>query len=131
MADFWKASAIVILTVILGAAIGRTEKDISVVLSTVACCAVALTAVHYLSEVVAFLWKLSACAENGSRLLEPLLKITGVALLTELTCLISADAGNAALGKSMQILGNAMILNLSLPVFEALIAIVQEMLRIV
>ncbi len=131
MADFWKASAIVILTVILGTAIGRTEKDISVVLSTVACCLVALTAVHYFSEVVAFLWKLNASAENGSQFLEPLLKITGVALLTELTGLISADAGNAALGKSMQILGNAVILNLSLPVFEALIAVVQEMLRIV
>ena len=131
MGDFWKAAAIVILTVIFGTAIGRTEKDISLVLSTVACCLVALTAVHYFSEVVVFLRKLSDSAENGNQFLEPLLKITGVAILTELTCLISADAGNASLGKSMQILGNAVILNLSLPVFEALIAVVQEMLRIV
>ena len=131
MADFWKASVLVVLTVILGTAIGRTEKDISVVLSAAACCMVALTAVHYFSEVVTFLWQLSASAEEGSRFLEPLLKITGVAILTELTCLISGDAGNASLGKSMQILGNAVILNLSLPVFEALIAVVQEMLRMV
>ena len=129
MEELWKAAAIVILTVILGAAVGRTEKDIAVVLTATACCIVAAAAVRYLSDVVVFLWQLSNAAETGNLFLEHLLKITGVALLTELTCLISTDAGNASLGKAIQILGKAVILVQALPVFEAFLAIVQDILR--
>lgn len=129
MGAFWKAAAIVILTVILGATISKTEKDIALVLSAAACCFVALTAMEYLSEVVAFLWELGSLSETGGSLLNPLLKIAGVAILTELTSMISADAGNASLGKAMQILGNTVILVLSIPILNAFLAIIQEMLR--
>lgn len=130
MTDFWKAAAIVILAVILGAAIGKTEKDIAVVLFAAVCCIVAGTALQYLSEVLVFLWKLNSAVEHGMTFLEPLLKIAGVSILSELIGLISADAGNASLGKAMQILGNAVMLFLALPFFEAFYSIVQEILRI-
>ena len=130
MADFWKASVIVILAVILGNAIGKTEKDIAVVLFAAVCCMVAGIALTYLSEVMTFLWKLNSAVESSMTFLEPLLKIAGVSILSELICLISSDAGNASLGKAMQILGNAVILFLALPFFEAFYSIVQEILRI-
>lgn len=130
MADFWKAAALVILAVILGCTIGKTEKDIAVVLSTVVCCLVAGTALGYLTDVLTFLWKLGNSLRGGQSFLEPLLKIAGVSLLSELVSLISADAGNASLGKAMVFLGNAVILFLALPFFEAFYSIVQELLRI-
>lgn len=130
MADFWKAAAIVILAVILGTAIGKTEKDIAVVLTAAVCCMVAGIALTYLSEVMTFLWKLNSAVESSMTFLEPLLKIAGVSMLSELICLISTDAGNASLGKAMQLLGNAVMLFLSLPFFEAFYSIVQEILRI-
>lgn len=128
MEAFWKAAAVIILTVILGAALGKTEKDISVVLSVAACCMVMLVAVQYLSEIVAFLSELGSSRDFGNPFISTLLKITGVALMTELTELISADAGNSALGKAAQILGNAVILFLSLPLFETFLSIVQEIM---
>lgn len=131
MADFWKASALVILAVILGTTIGKTEKDITVVLIAAVCCMVAGIAVHYLSDVISFLWQLNRTVESRIPFLEPLLKITGVAMLSELIARISSDAGNASLGKAMQILGNAAMLFLALPFFEAFYSTVQEILRIV
>lgn len=128
MEAFWKAAAILILTVIFGAAIGKTEKDISVVLSVGACCIVMMVALQYLSDVVAFLWELGNSGEEGNPFLSILLKISGVALVTELSSLLSADAGNSSLGKAMQILGNAVILFLSLPIFEAFLSMIQEIL---
>lgn len=128
MEAFWKAAAVIILTVILGAALGKTEKDISVVLSVAACCMVMLVAVQYLSEIVAFLSELGSSRDFGNPFISTLLKISGVALMTELTELISADAGNSALGKAAQILGNAVILFLSLPLFETFLSIVQEIM---
>lgn len=130
MTDFWKTAALVILAVILGTALSRTEKDIAVVLTGAVCCIVAATALRYLSEVLTFLQQLDRETGCTTPFLETLLKIAGVGLLTELTCLISADAGSSSLGKAMQILGNAVILSLSVPVFETFLTMIQEMLRI-
>lgn len=128
MDAFWKAGAVVILTVILSAAVGKTEKDISVVLSVTACCIVLAVAMQYLSDVVVFLWKLSSASGYDHSFSGILLKITGVALMTELSSLISTDAGNSSLGKAMQILGNAVILFLALPLLESFFSIVQEII---
>jgi stage III sporulation protein AD len=101
-----------------------------VVLSVDACCMVACIAMQYWAEAINFIWKLNNTVLRGSMFLETLLRIVGVSLLTELTCLISADAGNTSLGKAMQILGNAVNLVLSLPVFENFFTTIQEILRI-
>jgi hypothetical protein len=57
------------------------------------------------------------------------LRITGVALLTELIGMISSDAGYASLGKAMQMLGNAVIFVQAIPVFDAFLKIIQDVLR--
>lgn len=130
MEAVWKVCAIAVLTVILGAAVGKTEKDIAVVLSVAACCVVILAAMGYFSQVLTFLRGINSSLESGNPYLEALVKIAGVALLTELICLISADAGNSSLGKAIQILGNAVILTQSLPILESFFQIVQEILRV-
>lgn len=127
---FWKAVAVILLTNILSIAIGKTEKDISVILTALACCIIAILAMHYLSDVLAFLWTLGNTSEQKNPFIGTLLKISGIAWVSELTGLISADAGNSSLGKAMQILGNAVILFLSLPLFETLLTTLQEILGI-
>lgn len=128
MEAFWKAAAIIILTIILEVAIGKTEKDFSTVLTVAACCIVIMVAMQYLSEVVSFLRELTDRFDCADSLMNILLKVSAVALITELTCLISADAGNSSLGKVMHILGNAVILFLSLPLFDAFFQIIQEIM---
>ena len=128
MEVFWKAAAIALLSVILGTAIGKTEKDMALILMVSACCVVLLAAIPYLREVVAFLWQLSSRYSFHNSVLDTLLNIAGVALVTEVTGLITADAGSSALGKAMQLLGNAVILFLSIPLLESLLLLVQEIL---
>ena len=120
----------IILAVILCSAVGRTEKDIAVVLSVTVCCMVAVTVVRYLSESVEFIWELYNSSMQSNLFLETLLKITGVAILSEVISLLCADSGNTSLGKIMQHLGNSMILVLSIPIFETFFSMVQEILRI-
>ncbi len=120
----------IILAVILCSAVGRTEKNIAVILSVAVCCMVAVTVVRYLSESVEFLWELYNTSMQSNLFLETLLKITGVAILSEVISLLCADSGNTSLGKIMQHLGNSMILVLSIPIFETFFSMVQEILRI-
>lgn len=128
MEAFWKAAAIMILTVILSSTLGKTEKDISAVLSVAACCMILTVALQYLSDVVVFLWELGNSQKSGTPFIGILLKISGVALVTEISSLFSSDAGNSSLGKAMQILGNSVILFLSLPIFEAFLTMIQEIM---
>ena len=131
MEGYWKAAAVIILTLILGTTVGKTEKDIALVLTVTACCAVVMVAMQYLSEVIGFLWKLGSITGYQNSLMDTLLKITGVALMTELTGLLSSDAGNSSLGKAMQILGTSAILFLSLPLLEACLSIIQELMGMI
>lgn len=52
----------------------------------------------------------------------------GVGVSTELIACICNDAGKASLGKSLQMLGTAVILSLSLPMIRALLTMVRQIL---
>lgn len=130
MALFWKAAAIVILTVIFSAALSKTEKDVAVVLTASASCIIAVLAIQTLTDVISFLRNLGNASNSAIPFLDTLLRIAGVALITELTGLISADAGSSSLAKAMNLLGNAVILSISLPIFETFLEIIQEILNI-
>ena len=131
MVMFWKAAAIVIVTVILSVAVGKKEKDVAIVLVVVACCGIAGLAMQSLSDVIVFLRKLSDFLEYQSSFAETMLRIVGVAVITEMTSMVSMDAGCSSLEKAMQFLGTVTILSLSLPLFESFINIVQEILDFV
>jgi len=131
MEGLWKAAGIVVVTAILSGAIEKKGKDIATALTAVACCGVACLGIRSLSGVVAFLWKIGNISEYQYPFVGTILKITGAAVITEMTALISMDAGCSSLEKAMLFLGNATILSLALPIFESFADIVQEILRIV
>lgn len=128
MDGFWKAAAIALLTVILGLAVGKQERDISLLLTMTACCIAATIAVSYLKPVLELLWELENMAQLQSGILGILLKAVGIAFVAELAGMICQDAGNASLGKTLQILGSAVILYLSIPVFNTLLTLIREIL---
>lgn len=128
MDDFWKTTALVLLTVILGLSLDKTERDISAVMGIVALCAAACAAVTILSPVLDYLVELQRLFQLPDSLVSILMKAVGIALVAELSATICADAGNASLGKMLQILGGAAVLTLSVPMFRTLMTIIREMI---
>ena len=61
-------------------------------------------------------------------MLQIVMRSVGIGLLSEITLHICTDSGNTALGKTLQILGNAIILWLSLPIFTKIIELIEEIL---
>ena len=125
---FWKAIAVSLLTVILGAVMGKKDKDISVLLSIAGCVLVAGFTAVYLSPVVRFLGALESMGNLRSDLLGILLKAVGIGLISEIAAVVCSDSGNAGLGKMIQLIGSVVILWLSIPVFQALLDLVQTIL---
>lgn len=128
MEGFWKAAAAVLIAVVLGLSLGR-QKDISVVLTMAVCCVVCMTAFSYLEPVLDFLRELEALGDLQGDTLGILLKAVGIGLVSQIAGLVCTDAGNGSLGKAIQMLGSAVILYLSLPIFSALLELIREILR--
>lgn len=128
MEQFWKAAAAILLTVILGLAVEKREKDVSVLLTMAVCAMAATIGVSYLEPVLDLLRELESLGQLQGGMLGILLKAVGIALIAELAGMICSDAGNASLAKTLQMLASSAILYLSIPIFNALLTLIQEIL---
>lgn len=125
---YLQATALVLVTVVLGLMLKGQHKPIAALLSLGGCCIVCLSAVRYLSPVVDFLTRLRDLAGISDEMLSILLKAAGIGLLSELAGVICADVGDAALGKTVGLLGCGAIVWVSLPLLEQLLELLQEVL---
>lgn len=128
MEGFWKATAAILLTIILIVAVGKQEKDISVLLGMAVCCLAGVIAISYLEPVVGLMWELGQLGEISGSTLGILMKAVGIALVSEIAGMLCSDSGSASLGKMLQMLGSAAILYLSIPIFRGLLTLIQEIL---
>jgi stage III sporulation protein AD len=125
---FLKAVAAALITAVIGLVLARQGKDMFLLLTLAACAMIGAVAFTYLKSVISFLQRLTDMTQLNTDLLAVILKTVGIGLIGELAGLICSDAGNAALAKSIQILTTAVILWLSIPLFESLLDLVQAIL---
>lgn len=125
---FLKTVAGCILSLILILVLGKQERDFAAVLSIAVCCMIALTALTTLAPVLDFLCRLEASGNFGVFGLESVLKMVGIGLVSELVATLCQDAGNASLGKQVQLLAGIVILRLSLPLLETFLELIENLL---
>lgn len=128
MVYFWKALGLGMLALILALVVGKREKDFAVLLTLAAVCALAGAAAEYLGPVLDFFRELEETAGLPTDMLGLLLKALGIGLVAEIGGTVCADSGNGSLAKQLQILGNAAIIYLSLPIFSSLFELIREIL---
>ena len=128
MSSFFQVTGGVLISVILGITLSKYGKDFSVVLILLVSCMVLAVMVAYLKPVVEFIDELIRLGELRNDLLKPVIKATAIGVVAEIASLICTDSGNAALGKSLQLLAVAVILWISLPLLRSLLDLMQRML---
>lgn len=126
MGLYWKTAAAVLLAVVLILTLRRQEMGL--LLGMAVCAMAALAAVEYLQPVTELLRSLEELGGLDGPLVTILLKAVGIGLLTEIAGMVCADSGNASLGKALQLLGTAVILWMSIPLFTALLELIQEIM---
>lgn len=129
MEGFIQAAAAVLLALILIMSLRCQGKDMGLLLSIFVCCTLGCLAAAYLQPVMAFLQRLQNIGSLDHEMLTTLLKVVGIAFLSEILSLVCADAGNGALGKGVQFLSVAVILWLSIPMLNALLELVESTLE--
>ena len=125
---FLKVTAGVLLSLVFILVLAKNGKDYGIAIVVVACCVIAAAALSFLEPVLDFTRELRAVSEIDHEMFSVVLKAVGISLLTEITANICTDAGNAALGKLLQIFSGIVILWLSLPLFSALLELVKDIL---
>lgn len=131
MDNFIKAAAVVLVTVVMCLILSKQGKDYSAVLVICVSCMIAIVAMGYIQNILAFINKLISAGNLNKDLVEILYKTVGIGFLTEITSMICTDAGNTALAKSIQFLSSAVILWLCIPLFTQLLELVEGVLRAV
>lgn len=123
-----KAAAAAMMTTVLGLVLAKQGKDMTVLITLAACAMIAAAAVLYLQPVIQFFYRLIDLTNLNEEHLKIIFKTVGIGLIGELVTLVCNDAGNAALGKTLQILTSAVVLWLSIPLFERFLELVQSIL---
>lgn len=128
MEGFLQAAAAVLLAVILGLVLAKQGKDWTLLLTAAVSCMVLAIAANYLQPILDFVRELQTLSGLNGSMLTVVMKAVGIGLVAEIASLICQDAGNAALGKGIQILATIAVLWLSLPLMRSLLDIVQTIL---
>lgn len=127
MGLYWKTIAAALLAVVMILMLRRQE--IGLVLGIAVCAMAAIAAAQYLEPVRELIASLEDMGQLDGELLTVLLKAAGIGLVTEIACLVCNDGGNASLGKVLQLLGTAVILWMSVPLFSGLLDLICQILE--
>ena len=120
MEQFYKITALALVTTVLTLVVRRQEKDFALLLTMAGCAMAGMVLFTFLEPVLDFLVTLQTLGDLSGDILLILLKAVGVGLVAEIAGMVCADGGNASLGKVIQLVGSAVILWLSLPIFQML-----------
>ena len=125
---FFKTAAGASVTAVMTLVLSKQGKDFSLLLAMVGCAMAGVVLLHYLEPVLDFVGKLQLLGDLNGDMLLILLKTVGIGLISEIAAMICTDSGNASLGKTVQLLGAAVILWLSLPIFQMMVDLMERIL---
>lgn len=125
---FWKSSAAVLIALILILALGKQKQDMGTLLSIAVCCMTAMAAIQLLEPVLDFLYGIRQLVYIDGQILSTVLRLVGVGLVAEIIAMVCSDAGYSSLGKDIQLLASSVMLYLSIPIFESMMELIQEIM---
>ena len=84
--------------------------------------------ISQISGVINLLKDISSRANINSQFLGIILKITGIAILTEFAVSICQDSGESAIANKIDIGGKAIIITISIPIISSLLETILKVL---
>ena len=127
MALYLKCAGAALAGVVLVLTLGR--RELGLVLSAAICVMIAIVALEYLGPVLDLLRRLEDLGRLDGAMIAILLKCVGIGLITEIAGMVCSDGGNGAMARALQLLGTAVILWMSIPLFDGLLSLIQEILE--
>ena len=94
----------------------QIKPDMAHIMSIAAVILLFLAVVPYINEAIREIREFSHITLSSAKYLEPIIKITGIAYVTNLSAQICADAGETALASRVEMAGKIAICMLTIPI---------------
>ena len=124
----WKITAGILTAIILWININKSNKDTSILITMAVCAMAIMAAASFLQPVISFVNKVQGIGKLDKDLVTTILKVVGVGIVVEIAVLICKDAGNETMGKTLQFVSTGAVIWLSIPVFEKLLYLLENIL---
>lgn len=126
--DIIKIIGIAFIAVIIIIILKQYKPEFAIYASIIAGVLILTLASGTLSGIIDMLKSISSKTNINNDFLIILIKITGIAILTEFAVSICKDAGESAIASKVDIGGKVLIISLSIPIINALIDTVVKIL---
>lgn len=107
-------AAVCISVIILS--VRQIKPEIAHIISIGAAVLLFLSIIPYINEIISTIKQFSYISASSSRYFEPIIKITGIAYITNLSSQICSDAGETALASRVEMAGKVAICMLTIPI---------------
>lgn len=125
---FFKAAAAALVTVVLVLLLKRESGSMAMLMVLAASLLLLLFAATVLEPVMAFFHQLADTAQIDQSYLMPVLKCTGIGILTQIVASVCKDAGESSLASMVELCGCVVALFVSLPLFSAVLQMITELI---
>ena len=126
--DILKIIGVGLIALIIIIILKQHKPEFSVYVSVVAGIVILFMVMGKLTSVINILSNLSNKTGAGNEFLKILLKITGIAILTEFAVSICKDSGESAIASKIDFGGKIIIISVSIPIITALLELIISIL---
>lgn len=128
MSDVLKVAAAGMIAAICAMVVRRQVPELALLLTLSAGVMILAFCSGALGKVVAFLDALAQTSGLQSGILTPVMKVTGIALVTQLAAHLCRDAQEGALAAAVETAGSVLALLCILPLMTAVLELMEELL---
>lgn len=101
---------------------------LAMLLTLTVCVCALLVMFRFFTPILDFAARLRQLSGLSDSVTAPLLKVTGMGLLTQVACGLCEDAGEKALARTVEICGSVFAVYVSLPLMTAVVELLESML---
>ena len=118
-----------VVTALLAVQFKTIKPEYGIFISIVGCIFIFIYSIKGIESIVALVDEITSLSSIGKGYIKILLKITGIAFVSEIASDVAKDCGYAALANQIQIFGKMSVLVISLPVFTKIISMLGTLLK--
>ena len=123
-----KIIGISLIAIIIAVIIKQYKPEFAVYISIATGVIILLICTNYMANIINLVETLASKVNINTQFIKILIKITGIAILTEFAVSICKDSGETAIASKTEIGGKIIIISMSMPIIEALINTVIKVL---
>lgn len=126
--DIVKIIGVGLIALIIIVVIRQYKPEFTMYVSIIAGAIILFLVLDKVTGIITLLTSLSKKTGINSEYLSILLKITGIAILTEFAVSICKDAGETAIASKVDLGGKVIIISMSIPIISALLEIIMKII---